>query len=149
MASLGHDGFDAVLSTIATHWLQAHELTAAYRDVAGILRPGGILLNGDGLYLPRWQTKAKAAVDAVRQRRHDRAVEAGAQDWDAWWDALRADPALHEAFAKRDRIFPDQARSPIGPPTLAFHETALYEAGFEEVTTVWQDLTMRILLALR
>lgn len=149
VASLDQDGFDAVLSTTATHWLLAHELTAVYRDVASILRPGGILLNGDGLYLPRWQTKAKAAIDAVRQRRQDRAAAAGAQDWDQWWDALRAEPSLRETFAERDRIFADRVRSPIGPPTLAFHETALYEAGFEEVTIVWQDLTTRILLALR
>lgn len=156
--ALGQDGFDAVLSATATHWLQPDELAAVYRDVASLLRPGGILLNGDGLYYPHSQTRIRAAVDAVDRRRQEQAVHGGAEVWTDWWDALRAEPALQDAFAQRDQIFPPErsrtvpsepAPSRRDPPTLAFHEAALLEAGFEEVGTVWQDLHKRILLAFR
>lgn len=147
--TVSDDGFDAVLSTTATHWLQPHELAAVYRDVAGLLRPGGILLNGDGLYYPHSQPRIRAAVDAVDQRRQKQAVDRGAEAWNDWWDALRGEPALQQAFAERDRIFPAEGRPRRSPPTLAFHEAALLEAGFEEVGTVWQDLHKRILLAFR
>ena len=149
VASLGQDGFDAVLSATATHWLQPPELAAVYRDIAGLVRPGGILLNGDGLSYPRSQTRIRAAVDAVDRRRQERAMDEGAEAWAPWWDALRAEPALRGAFAERDRIFPPECRPAGSSPTLAFHEAALLEAGFEEVATVWQDLHKRILLALR
>lgn len=156
-AAVGQDGFDAVLSATATHWLKPHELAAVYRDVAGLLRPGGVLLNADGLHYPRWQRRIWAAVEAVDQRRQQQAMEGGAETWADWWDALRTEPALQEAFAARDRIFPpeqgrivsSERRLPQSTPTLAFHEAALLEAGFEEVGTVWQDLHKRIILALR
>jgi SAM-dependent methyltransferase len=156
-AALGQDGFDAVLSATATHWLKPHELAAVYRDIAGLLRPGGVLLNADGLYHPRSQKRIRAAVEAVDQRRRQLAMDSGAETWADWWDALRTEPALREAFAARDRIFPSGPghpfpsgrRPPESPPTLAFHEAALLEAGFEEVGTVWQDLHKRIILALR
>jgi SAM-dependent methyltransferase len=144
-------------SAIATHWLRPHELAAVYYDVVGLLRPGGVLLNADGLYYPRAQNRVRAVVEAVDQRRQERAVDERTEAWGDWWDALRAEPALHEAFAMRDRIFPPEQgdifpferRVPGSPPTLAFHEAALLEAGFEEVGTVWQDLHKRILLAFR
>ncbi|MGH8929489.1 MAG: class I SAM-dependent methyltransferase [Egibacteraceae bacterium] len=146
-SALGQDSFDVVMSTTATHWLRPPELAAVYRQVAQLLRPGGVLLNGDGLYLPNHQPRIRAAVEAVSERRQARAVERGAEVWDTWWEALRAEPSLRDAFAERDRIFPPGPRDPS--PKLAFHEAALLEAGFEEVGVVWQDLTTRVLLALR
>ncbi|MFD2356006.1 class I SAM-dependent methyltransferase [Nonomuraea ferruginea] len=49
-AALGLDGpADAAVSTTALHWIDPEELKAMYADVASILRPGGLLLNGDHL----------------------------------------------------------------------------------------------------
>jgi SAM-dependent methyltransferase len=159
---LGEDCFDAVLSATATHWLSLDELTAVYRDVAGLLRPGGVLLNLDGLYFARSQTRIRKAVNAIDQCRQQRGLDEGAEGWGDWWDSLRAEPALRDAFAERDRIF-SPARGRIFQPhdtalttaakpdhvTMAFHEAALLEVGFEEVAPVWQDLHKRILLAIR
>jgi len=37
---------DAVVSTTALHWLRPEELAALYRNLAGIIRPGGLFVNG-------------------------------------------------------------------------------------------------------
>lgn len=146
-AALGQEGFDAVLSTTAAHWLEPHELAHLYREVAGLLRPGGVLLNGDGIYFADQQARIRVAAETIDKARQARAVERGSEDWACWWDALRVEPSLQDAFSERDRIFPDRAYSDHAK--LAFHEAALFEAGFAEVGAVWQDLHKRVLLAIR
>ncbi len=49
-AGLGLDRqADAAVSTTALHWLPPEDLGALYAEVASVLRPGGLLLNGDHL----------------------------------------------------------------------------------------------------
>lgn len=147
--ALGQAGFDAVISTTATHWLTGPELARVYRQLAGLLRPGGVLLNGDLLPLPAHLSRIRAAVEAVDERRQASALARGAQDWQDWWDALRGEPALRDAFAERERLWPNGTGTGERSVGLAFHEAALLEAGFHEVAVVWQDLEERVLLALR
>jgi SAM-dependent methyltransferase len=40
---------DAAVSTTALHWLDAAQLRAMYAELATVLRPGGLLLDGDHL----------------------------------------------------------------------------------------------------
>ncbi|MGQ0572587.1 MAG: class I SAM-dependent methyltransferase [Pseudonocardia sp.] len=148
-AALGPQRFDAVLSTTATHWLDPAALAGAYRRVADLLTPRGILLNGDGMYFPGHQPRIRAVVAGIDERRRQRAVARGAEDWDTWWASLRTEPALADAFAVRDRLFPPRVALPHRSPTRAFHGVALAEAGFAEVASVWQDLHKHIVLALR
>ena len=68
---------------------------------------------------------------------------------DPSWDTLRREPALRDAFAERDRLWPDGTGTGQRSVGLAFHEAALLEAGFDEVGVVWQDLEERVLVALR
>lgn len=149
-SSLGDGQFDAVLSTTATHWLTPPELTEVYARLAQLLRPGGVLLNGDGMPLGHQLPQIREALQTVTTRRQERALDDGhGEDWQSWWDALRTEASLRDAFAERDRIFPPGSRSHRSSPTLSFHQTALLEAGFAEVAPVWQDLNKRIVLALR
>ncbi len=150
VGSLGEGGFDAVLSTTATHWLRPHELTSLYQEAFGVLRPGGVLLNGDGVSLPAHQHRIREAVAAVGERRQERAIRDGAESWGDWWESLGSEPALRAELAERERIFPRGSRSDHDrSPTVQFHEAALLAAGFEEVAIVWQDLDNRLVLALR
>lgn len=142
--------FDAVVSSTATHWLCPDQLARVYRQVFQLLRPGGILLNADSMYYPAQQTGIRAAVDAEDGKRQARALAEGTEDWQGWWDALRREPGLEDAFADREAAF---LAYPVSDrftrPTRAFHETAALAAGFAEVATVWQDLHKHVLLALR
>ncbi|MGH8909395.1 MAG: class I SAM-dependent methyltransferase [Egibacteraceae bacterium] len=146
---LGQGRFDAALSATATHWLRPPELAELYRRLATLLVPGGVLLNADHLPLPPHLHRITKALRDEDERRQEAADAAGAETWEGWWDALRAEPALADAFAERDRVFPPGVRRDGRSPDLAFHEAALTQAGFTEVGVVWQDLDERLLLALR
>ncbi|SDU67778.1 class I SAM-dependent methyltransferase [Jiangella alkaliphila] len=147
-AALGVGGVDAVISTTALHWLRPEELAPLYRTLHGLLAASrGPFLNGDHLPFPRHAPRIRAAAERVDQRRRDDAVGVGAEDWAAWWDALRADPGLAAEHAERAGLWPEGSRGHTSA-SLAFHQAALDAAGFAESAIVWQDLDERVLLAL-
>lgn len=147
-SAVGPERFDAVISTTALHWLSPSQLAAVYRQVHELLQPGGAVINGDYLPLPSRMQRLRAAAKTIDTRRQARAAARGADAWDAWWDGLRDEPALRDAFAQREQIFPEGERTWTSPE-LEFHEAALHEAGFAEVGVVWQDLEERVLIGLR
>ena len=81
-SSLGLDGpLDAAVSTTALHYLPGHRLQRVYGQLAGILRPGGVLVNADHL-VP--EDAADIAVHVGRRRaRRQRAF--AHEDWESWW----------------------------------------------------------------
>lgn len=147
--ALGGEPFDAVLSSTATHWLAAPALAAMYRRLALLLRPGGVVINGDQLKYAAHQPIIQQAVRAEDARRQGAAASSGAETWDDWWDALRLEPELAAAFAVRDHLFPEHTADELPTPGLAFHEQAVLAAGFADVGVVWQDLEERVLIAVR
>lgn len=137
--------YDAVLTTTALHWLRPADLLRVYHDVAGLLAPGGALLNGDRLGFPPSQPAIQRAVDSVRdsRRRGDRT-----EPWDRWWAELSEEPALAPLLERRRQL--DHGAAHGSHAQLAtLHEAALAEAGFTEIDTIWADLDDRVLLAVR
>ncbi len=103
---LGEAHVDAVLSTTAFHWLPPETLVSVYQELAALIRPGGVFLNGDhlgfALYLPTFRSVATA----VRNRRKAQAFEQGEREnWRQWWDALQGEPGMQDLFAERERRF--------------------------------------------
>ncbi len=141
--------FDAIVSTTALHWLTRPELGALYASCAGLLRAGGVLVNGDhlrGHHLP-----GGGRLDDLASRvERGRAARVGVldnEDWGQWWDAVAAAPELADLVGERgarplDHTVPDV-------PGLADHVALLREAGFAETGTVWQHGTDRVLVAVR
>jgi SAM-dependent methyltransferase len=138
---------DAVVSTTALHWLTPEALAALYAEVAAVLRPGGLLLDGDHLREDQSQAPALArlgrALVQCAVRRHPDSGET----WSGWWAAVRADPALAGLAASRDQrqIETEHHGSPAG--LLATHVEALQKAGFAEIGTLWQLGDNRLLCA--
>ncbi|WP_340540635.1 class I SAM-dependent methyltransferase [Nocardioides sp. GXZ039] len=142
---LPHAAYDAVVSTTALHWLTGAELSAVYAQAHALLRPGGVLLNGD--YLPT-RRPGGAVADLVRrigEDREERAVADGALDWETWWDRVRATPEFASEVAAHDAIF--AGRVSADSPSRAFHLEALREAGFADVDLIWHDLTEGLVCA--
>lgn len=130
---------DAAVSTTALHWLLPPELAALYAELARLLRPGGLLLNGDHL-LRAEGSPVLARLDKVLLEREEarRFPDGHGESWQGWWDAVAADPELaaHNAERVRRKIGAGHHHSPSA--LLATHVAALREAGFAEVGTLWQ-----------
>ncbi len=95
---------DAAVSTTALHWLPAPALRAMYAGLATVLRPGGLLLDGDHFTEDEAAAPALARLDrALTARREERAAQDGQEDWKAWWRAATADPVLAGPAAERER----------------------------------------------
>jgi SAM-dependent methyltransferase len=138
---------DAAVSTTALHWLPAADLRTMYATVAGLLRPGGLCLNGDHFVVddPMLARLERVLLDQEDARRFPRGH---AEDWDAWWQAVAADPALAELAAERRRTWaPVDHDNASG--RLATHVAALRAAGFGAVGTLWQRGETRLLCAVR
>jgi len=65
-----------------------------------------------------------------------------------WWDALASEPAFLPLLTERTERFAGKRRQE-SPPGFDVHVTALRDAGFREVGTIWQVLSNRVLMAVR
>jgi SAM-dependent methyltransferase len=144
---LGTRAPDAAASTTALHWLPEPELRAMYAELASVLRPGALLLDGDHFTLDAKESPVLTRLDrALRQREDQRRFPGGhAENWHAWWDAAAADPALAGHVAERARRRVEAGHHVSQSPLLATHVEALRAAGFAEVGTLWQRGDNRLL----
>jgi SAM-dependent methyltransferase len=142
---------DAAVSTTALHWLDAAQLRAMYAELATVLRPGGLMLDGDHLKEDEAAVPALARLgDAVSERSASRRLDGRSgqvEDWKAWWDAATADPELAEPAAERARRRLSEDHHGSESVLLIQHVAALRAAGFAEIGTLWQYGENRILCA--
>jgi SAM-dependent methyltransferase len=131
---------DAVLTATALHWLAEPVLRRVYRDLAGIVRPGGALANADQMEPPDLP-RLGAALDRVRAD--------GRPDWDGWWDIAAADPLIAEAVAERRALFGGTNHPAEFDPPSSWHAQALLDAGFAEAGVVWRSGVGAVVAALR
>jgi SAM-dependent methyltransferase len=148
--SLGLDrGADAAVSTTALHWLPAPALRAMYAELAKVMRPGGLLLDGDHLkedeaVSPALARLGRALIEREEQRRFP---DGQSESWRGWWDAATADPALAGPAAERDQRRLTENHHGSESVLLGTHVDALRAAGFTEIGTLWQRGENRILCA--
>jgi SAM-dependent methyltransferase len=141
---------DAAVSTTALHWLPEPALGALYAELATVLRPGGLLLNGDHMRddesQPTLVRLGRVMIEREEQRRFPDGL---AETWTDWWESAAADPGLAALVAEREarRVDSEHHGSPAG--LLRVHVAALRSAGFAEVGTLWQRGESRLLCAVR
>jgi len=140
---------DAVVSTTALHWLDPPALTDLYRAAHRLLRPGGLLLNGDELVLDRQANPTLTRLDrAILHRERDRRRPvAGGEGWHDWWAAIAGATDFAAANAERARRGHDGEHHVDLSPALDSHLAALRSAGFAEIGVVWQRGENRLLCA--
>jgi trans-aconitate methyltransferase len=139
----------AVLSTTALHWLSTEHLTRVYRQLGQLVRPGGVVLNGDHLKFAPAMATFQSVADAVKARNQEEAfMHRGLENWAQWWEAVAAEPAFQELLAERQRRFAWQVADSHAP-IYDLHEAALRDAGFHQVGVIWQYMDNRVLMAVR
>lgn len=148
--AVGDVQVDAALSSTALHWLGAEPLTRLYHDLGRVLRPGGVVLGADhmafGPALPTFERLSKRSLDS--QWSDESFAARGIETAEQWWDALAVEPAAEPLLTARAELFATKQRHNSSPGYDA-HVTALRDAGFREVGTIWQVLADRVLLAVR
>ncbi|MFD8208360.1 class I SAM-dependent methyltransferase [Streptomyces sp. NPDC059695] len=144
--SLPYGTYDAVLTATALHWLHSGPLTALYGQLAGLVRDGGVFMNADHM-IDEATPRINAAERAHRHAAMDRAKDAGALDWAAWWAVAAADPLLAEPTARRFEIYGEHADGDM--PSPRWHADTLRAAGFGEARPVWASPSDTLLLAVK
>jgi SAM-dependent methyltransferase len=139
---------DAVLTATALHWLAEPVLRRLYRDLAGVVRPGGAVANADQMEPPDLP-RLGAALAEVEARRRDGVRADGRPDWDGWWDLAATDPALADAVAERRELFGGANHPATFDPPSSWHAQALLDAGFAEAGVVWRSGTGAVIAGLR
>ncbi len=139
---------DAAVSTTALHWLPQEALAALYAELAGLLRPGGLVLNGDHLpeddTAPVLRRLGRALIDREDQRRFPGGQ---AESWTDWWIAAAAAPALSALHAERQARQVDSKHHGSPACRLSVHAGLMRAAGFAEIGTLWQRGENRLLCA--
>jgi SAM-dependent methyltransferase len=140
---------DVAVSTTALHWLHETELRALYAELASVLAPGALLLNGDHFGEDPERAPTLARLDRALREREDRRRFPGghAESWSGWWQAVAADPLLSGQYAERGRRRVEAGHHGTESTQLATHVDALTQAGFTEVGTLWQRGDSRLLCA--
>ncbi len=138
---------DAAVSTTALHWLQPEALHVMYARLATVLRPGGLLLDGDHLKddaaaVPTLARLGQALIEREEQRRFPDGLP---ESWQGWWEAIKEDPALAAPLAEREQRRLSENHHGSESVQLATHVDGLRAAGFAEIGTLWQRGENRIL----
>ena len=126
---------DAVISATALHWLLPDQLTALYYELAGILRPGSILLNADHVgseYPPLQQAWERHRTAMRAQEGH-----ADADDWDGFWKHYAQALSL-EAHERPQRSIDGWEGGVEDGLPLTWHLDRLRECGFQWVDCFWR-----------
>lgn len=132
--------FDAALSMATLHHFTSREIAAIYQALAGLIRPGGVLIDAEDLADGRPGSRLVRCFEEARRR--------GSPPADGWWEAVGADPALTSAVAEREALR-GRMRGAGRRASAATHRRALRQAGFAEAAVAWRYLDEAVLVALR
>ena len=128
---------DAVVTVTALHWLSAQVVRRLYRNLAGLVRRGGVFVHAGLMPLD----DLPLIVGGLRQfmsTRRDRNVSNGSLAWDDWWAEVGADPALRDAADERRQVFSTSYPAEEFSPPAEWHLATLQEASFTEAGVVWR-----------
>jgi SAM-dependent methyltransferase len=131
-AALPH-AYHVIFSCEAIHHLLDRAKVRLYRDLLGLLEPGGLLLNGEGFKheSPRWAERYYTIrLDEIARQRADGRMDAKqARLWRGW-----ARERYEKTYVEPDPMFVDQFVSL--DRTLRW----LRKAGFRDAAVLWQWL---------
>lgn len=138
---------DAVLTATALHWLPEDTVRRVYRDLAGLVRRGGVVAHAEKMPLVELPRLGSALAEVERKRRTSRGD--GRTRWDAWWEHASHDPALQAAMAQRRVVFETSYPIEEFSPAADWHIAALNNAGFGEAGVVWRSGAGAVVAAVR
>jgi SAM-dependent methyltransferase len=138
---------DAVVTATALHWLPQDAVRRLYRDLAGLVRRGGVLAHSERMPLADLPRLGLALAEIEQRRGAGR--DDGQARWDAWWEQASSEPALQPAVTRRRAVFETTYPTEELSPPADWHVTALRDAGFTEAGVVWRSGPAAVVAAVR
>lgn len=139
---------DATLTATALHWLPKATVRRLYRDLARLVRPGGVVAHAEVMPMADLPVLGPGLVQVERNRRP--AVSSDdLSAWNTWWQNAAEDPALAAASAERREVFPTSYPAEEFSPPAEWHIAALRDAGFVEAGLVWRSGPGAVVAAVR
>jgi trans-aconitate methyltransferase len=138
---------DAVLTATALHWLPQDAVRRLYRDLAVLVRRGGVVAHSERMPLADLPRLGRALAEIQRQgtaSSDDRRAR-----WDAWWERASSEPALQPATTRRQAVFETTYPTEEFSPPASWHIAALRDAGFAEAGLVWRSGSAAVIAAVR
>jgi len=128
--------FDAVISATALHWLKPDELGDLYKQIAQVLRPGGIFLNADhvGSDQPEIQRAWKKHQSTILARE----ATPDSNDWDGFWNQYSRALGIDINNIHKRVSGGWEGGVEEGLP-LIWHFDRLRECGFTSVDCFWRS----------
>jgi trans-aconitate methyltransferase len=148
-AKLPSEGFDAVLTATALHWLPAERVATLYGEIREVLRPGGIFVNADHMPEESLPTLSEQLRARGRELREARYASGAATSWADWWQRVASDDTLRPKAVERARIYPEVTHHQEWTPPALWHVDALRVAGFAETGVLWRGGTDAAVVGLR
>ncbi|MFF4576707.1 methyltransferase domain-containing protein [Streptomyces sp. NPDC001410] len=138
---------DAAVSTTALHYLSPETLRRTYGRLASLLRPGGILVNGD--HLPQDDPQLARIAGHIGLRRTERRRAFAHEDWSSWWTAIAEDPEMTDLYTEHQARRPPTGTDNAARLSLSAHVQLLRQAGFGHAGPVWQYGDSYVVVAIR
>ncbi len=139
---------DAALTATALHWLPEDAVRRLYRDLARLVRPGGVVAHAEDMPLVDLPVLGVGLARVERERCTPRLPDDGS-DWNAWWESAAQDPALRAATEERRAVFPTNYPAEEFSPPAGWHIAALGDAGFAEAGVTWRSGIGAVVAAIR
>ena len=128
--------FDAVISATALHWLTEAELASLYRQLAGLLRPGGLFVNAD--HVASRHPRIQKFWERRREEMRRAEAKQDGEDWDGFWEAYAQALGLTGQRRVTERVLGGwQGGVEEGLP-LAWHFAELTASGFSNPECFWR-----------
>ena len=127
---------DAVISATALHWLTEVELASLYRQLAVLLRCGGLFVNADhvGSRQPQVQKFWEQSRDKMRhaEAKHD------GEDWESFWEAYARALGLSGQRRITERVIGGWGGGVEEGLPLEWHFAELKASGFSHPECFWR-----------
>lgn len=130
------DTFDAVISATALHWLTEDQLAGLYRQLAGLLRPGGLFLNAN--HVASRQREIQRMWEQNREEMRRAGAKQKGEDWEAFWEAYAQALGLSGQRRATERVLGGWAGGVEEGLPLEWHFAALIASGFSHPECFWR-----------
>ncbi len=128
--------FDAVISATALHWLTEVQLASLYRQLSGLLRPGGLFINAD--HVASQQPQVQKFWEQSRAERRRAEAKQDGEDWDGLWEAYAQALGLSVGLRTTEHVLGGWDGGVEEGLPLEWHFAELKASGFSHPECFWR-----------